>query len=69
MTVSAIAKAVSLPDAEQYVDASQIKTETELEFAVENFQILVVSPTTEKDDGANSEEARAYSSDDRRWCQ
>ncbi|WP_338962605.1 HAD-IC family P-type ATPase [Lactococcus garvieae] len=49
VTVSAIAKAVSLTDAEQYVDASQIKTEAELEFAVENFQIFGrVSPQQKK---------------------
>lgn len=49
VTVSAIAKAVSLPDAEQHVDASQIKTEAELEFAVENFQIFGrVSPQQKK---------------------
>ena len=49
VTVSAIAKAVSLPGAEQYVDASQIKTEAELEFAVENFQIFGrVSPQQKK---------------------
>ncbi|MGI1836280.1 HAD-IC family P-type ATPase [Lactococcus garvieae] len=49
VTVSAIAKAVFLPDAEQYVDASQIKTEAELEFAVENFQIFGrVSPQQKK---------------------
>ncbi|WP_019299768.1 HAD-IC family P-type ATPase [Lactococcus garvieae] len=49
VTVSAIAMAVSLPDAEQYVDASQIKTEAELEFAVENFQIFGrVSPQQKK---------------------
>ncbi|MCH1722613.1 HAD-IC family P-type ATPase [Lactococcus formosensis] len=49
VTVSAIAKAVSLPDAEQYVDASQIKTDTELEFAVKNFQIFGrVSPQQKK---------------------
>ncbi|MFK4925445.1 HAD-IC family P-type ATPase [Lactococcus garvieae] len=49
VTVSAIAKAVSLTDAEQYGDASQIKTEAELEFAVENFQIFGrVSPQQKK---------------------
>ncbi len=49
VTVSAIAKAVALPDAEQYIDASQIKTETELELAVENFQIFGrVSPQQKK---------------------
>ena len=49
VTVSAIAKTVSLPDAEQYVDASQLKTEAELEFAVENFQIFGrVSPQQKK---------------------
>lgn len=49
VTVSAIAKVVSLPDAEQYVDASQLKTEAELEFAVENFQIFGrVSPQQKK---------------------
>ncbi|WP_270749191.1 HAD-IC family P-type ATPase [Lactococcus petauri] len=49
VTVSAIAKAVSLPDAKQYVDASQLKTEAELEFAVENFQIFGrVSPQQKK---------------------
>lgn len=49
VTVSAIAKAVSLADAEQYVDASQLKTEAELEFAVENFQIFGrVSPQQKK---------------------
>ncbi|MEY8537184.1 HAD-IC family P-type ATPase [Lactococcus muris] len=49
VTVSAIAKSVSLSDAEKYVDVSQVKTDEELEYAVENAQVFGrVSPQQKK---------------------
>lgn len=49
VTVSAIAKAVALPDAEKYVDVSQVHTDEDLIFAVEHQQIFGrVSPQQKK---------------------